>query len=97
TQTTSVGEPAQERADSGPIEPTATETGVRPEEVRAAGVSDSSPAGSITTTTSPAETAMAASAAAGQSEQTTAGETKPGIVGLGRQAWLVGGLLLVGV
>src|SRR5947199_2301877 len=44
TQTTSVGEPAQERADSGPIEPTATETGVRPEEVRAAGVSDSSPA-----------------------------------------------------
>jgi Flp pilus assembly protein TadD len=102
TQTTGVGEPAQEQAGSASTETAAPQTGVRPEEAPAAGASGSS------------EAAMTPAVPAGQSEKTTAGETKPsegptvpttlgtsiskpGIVGLTRQTWLVGGLLLVGI
>jgi Flp pilus assembly protein TadD len=67
TQTTTVGEPA------------APETGARKEEERAAAVSGSSSAGSITATASPADAAMAAAAPAGQNEQVAAGETKPSV------------------
>ncbi len=113
-QTTSVAQTAEELPPSASTEQAATETGVRPEEGAGAGVSGSSSQGSITATGSPAETAMAASAPAGESEQTTAAETKPsvapavppaegtlisqpGIVGLNRRTWIVGGLLLAGI
>ena len=114
TQTTSVAQTAEAPPASASTEQAATETGVRPEEAAGTGVSGSSSEGSITATASPAEAAMAASAPAGQSEQTTAAETKPsvapavppvegtsisqpGIVGLNRRTWVVGGLLLAGI
>jgi Flp pilus assembly protein TadD len=76
TQTTSVAQTAEEPPASASTEQAATETGVRPEEAAGTGVSGSSSEGSITATASPAE---AASAPAGQSEQTTAAETKPSV------------------
>ena len=113
TQTTSAGEATGEPAVSASTEPAAAETGTQPEEAPAAAVSGSSSVGSITATASPGDTAMAASAPAGQSEQAAA-ETKPseapvvpttvaasvsqpGIAGVSRQTWLFGGLLLAGV
>jgi Flp pilus assembly protein TadD len=114
TQTTSVAQTGEEPPVPAATEQAATETGVRPEEAAGAGVSGSSSEGSITATASPAETAMVASAPAGQSEQRTGAETKPsvapagppiegtsisqpGIVGLNRRTWVVGGLLLAGI
>jgi hypothetical protein len=112
TQSTSVTEANKEPTASTSAEPVAAETGARPEETPAA-VSESPAVGPITATASPDEVAGAASpsgqneqAAAGKPEPSVApvvpttlgaSTSQADIVGLNRQTWLVGGLLLVGI